>query len=121
MVTQITLSNSPRRYYHVENPIRQPWSDLLVALRAELGLSTTAFEDWTIRATQVGALGHLERFFRHDFVPLAAGEIRLQTVAAREVSRVLRSCGGVGVEVLRKYLQSWREQGVIPLGQHNDL
>ncbi|PLN86966.1 hypothetical protein BDW42DRAFT_189877 [Aspergillus taichungensis] len=115
VVAQITLSSSPCRYYHVENPIRQPWSDLLVMLRAELGLSTVPYEDWIMRATQAGELAHLERFYRHDFLSLAGGEIRLQTVAAREASRALRSCGGVGVDVVKKYLQSWRDQGAIPL------
>ncbi|KAL2869078.1 uncharacterized protein BJX67DRAFT_387180 [Aspergillus lucknowensis] len=112
-VSEIALSHSRERFYHVENPIRQPWADLLSALRLELGLSVVPFEEWIQRARQTGLVTSLEDFFAHDFEALASGPIVLRTDVSRGVSRTLRSCGGVGVEVLRKYLRSWKEQGAL--------
>ncbi|KAA8650692.1 uncharacterized protein ATNIH1004_003380 [Aspergillus tanneri] len=113
VVSEITLSDSQQHFYHVENPIRQPWADLLISLRSELGLSLVEYEDWIKQARQTGLLTGLEDFFASDFENLASGPIILRTDASRAVARTLRSCGGVGVDLLAKYLQSWKDQGAL--------
>ncbi|KAF7171666.1 hypothetical protein CNMCM5623_003994 [Aspergillus felis] len=112
-VSDITLSNSQQHFYHVENPIRQPWVDLLTSLRSELRLSLVDFEDWIMQARQSDLLTGLEDFFTNDFETLASGGIILRTDSSRAVSQSLRSCGGVGVNLLKKYLQSWKDQGAL--------
>lgn len=104
-------------YYHLENPIRQPWKDLLQALSAELGLpsdNSISFDEWLeLAKAKTDTVAPLEEFFRAEFQTLASGQIILQTDCSRATSRVLRSCGGVEFGLVKKYLEGWKAQGVL--------
>ncbi|KAL4915854.1 hypothetical protein BDW62DRAFT_203306 [Aspergillus aurantiobrunneus] len=113
VVTELTLSKHTERYHHVENPVRQSWPELIAFLRGQLGLAVTGFEDWVRQARQTDRVTGLEAFFEQDFQSLASGPIVLRTEASCAVSRTLRGVGGVGGDVVRKYLASWREQGAL--------
>ncbi|KAF2199797.1 acetyl-CoA synthetase-like protein, partial [Delitschia confertaspora ATCC 74209] len=110
-------TKSTSSFYHLENPVRQPWKDLLTTLCAELNLgtshklSTIPFNEWMkIAKSKTDLVAPLEEFFREDFLTLSSGKIVLGTEYARSVSRVLGSVGGIGEGVVRKYIRSWKDQ-----------
>jgi hypothetical protein len=105
----------PSMVYHIENPIRQPWKDVIYVLGKKLGLSQPLpLDDWIRRASsRTEKIGNLEEFFNHEFKKLASGDLVMATERSRELSRTLRSCGGIGDGLLDKYLRSWEEQGLL--------
>jgi hypothetical protein len=104
--------------YHIENPIRQAWKPLLPVLARKLRLKTPLpipFRIWLERASSLssaeadmGYIHHLLPFLQEEFQVLSSGGVVLDTTRARLVSRSLRACDGVTIELLDRYLESWR-------------
>ena len=116
VILDILLARGPGDlYYHVENPIRQPWADVLqyLAYVSKPRLQNPLpFDEWTHRAaalTTVEGFPHLADFLKSDFRNLS-GRLVLDTQHSRELSPHLRSCGGVSLELIDKYLHSWKQQ-----------
>ncbi|KAL4890076.1 hypothetical protein BDV59DRAFT_99330 [Aspergillus ambiguus] len=117
-----SLTNGPVKdiVYHVENPIRQAWKPLLPVLAAKLGLKTPLpipFSIWFERVSSlsstkaiIGSIHHLLPFLQEEFHVLSSGGIILDTTRARVASRSLRACEGVTIELLDRYLASWRKE-----------
>lgn len=109
--------------YHIENPIRQAWKPLLPVLASKLGLKVplpVPFETWLKRASSLGDteanlsfIYNLLPFLREDFQALSSGGVVLDTTRARRVSRSLRACNGVSLELLDLYLESWRRESFL--------
>ena len=120
VINEISLANrSQERYYHVENPVRQRWSDFLDYLRYNLQAmfpKTLPFEEWldnALASTGADGIAPLEGFLRDDFRKLSSGELVLDTCNARNASPTLRSHGGISLDLMDKYLQSWKAEGVL--------
>jgi hypothetical protein len=106
--------------YHIENPIRQAWKPLLPILASKLGLETplpVSFATWLERASSMACteanlkfVHHLLPFLQADFQVLSSGGVVLDTTQARRVSRSLRACNGLSIELLDLYLESWRRE-----------
>lgn len=108
--------------YHVENPTRQDWTDVMTAIANELGHPPSClveFEEWT---RLVGRKTSAERdagtdilldFLEKDFQHMAAGGIVLDTSRARAVSTTLQNVGGISVENTAKYVKAWKESGLV--------
>jgi hypothetical protein len=109
--------------YHIENPIRQAWKPLLPVLASKLGLKVpmpVPFETWLERASSLAVteenlsfIYHLLPFLREDFQALTSGGVVLDTTRARRVSRSLRACNGVSLELLQLYVDSWRKESFL--------
>ncbi|KAG2419144.1 hypothetical protein HFD88_002249 [Aspergillus terreus] len=109
--------------YHVENPIRQAWKPLLPVLARKLGLKASLpipFRIWLERASSLPStepdtrhIHYLLPFLHDEFQVLASGGVVLDTTRARLASRSLRTCDGVGIELLDRYLESWRKEGYL--------
>ena len=109
--------------YHLENPIRQSWHDVMQTLAPELGLSDSGFipfADWLDKVCAVPddmsekvPAKKLEDFFRTDFEHMACGSIVLETRNTRDVSPTLRSLRHVGGELLVSYIQHWKSIGYL--------
>lgn len=140
-VLEILLNSSisrPRNViYHIENPIRQPWQPLISALAVKLNLTTKVtsaspivpFEAWLEKVSKTTAvnnatrpkkedddlefLKHLRTFLEMDFRALSGGGVILDTSEARKVSRSLRTCNGVGLDLVDKYIAYWRQCGLL--------
>ncbi|PWY76504.1 NRPS-like enzyme [Aspergillus sclerotioniger CBS 115572] len=112
----------PAIVYHLENPVRQSWSDILSSIGTQLDIvQFLPFEGWLDRITHIPSTGkpdqnpvlQLEEFFRQDFVRMACGAVIMATDEARRRSETLRRVDVVPDEVVASYVQSWRKMGYL--------
>jgi acyl transferase domain-containing protein/thioester reductase-like protein/acyl carrier protein len=128
--TLVDLLTAPAPYptYHIDNPIRQPWRETLTALGAAMDIPTRnviPLDEWIQRVKdhtrEIGAREHegdnpailLIDFLEDNFVRMSCGGLLLDTAKAREHSRTLATCGPVGEDLVRLYVQSWRDMGFL--------
>ncbi|OJJ68589.1 hypothetical protein ASPBRDRAFT_658998 [Aspergillus brasiliensis CBS 101740] len=109
-----------RLVYHLENPIRQSWQDVLDVLAVELGIprsSTRPLKEWIELIEGSGDNGNpakdLVDFLRCEFERMSCGGVVLGTEGTREVSPTLRRVGAVSDGTIRGYVRYWKECGVI--------
>ncbi|TLD07525.1 hypothetical protein PgNI_10831 [Pyricularia grisea] len=98
--TLVDLLAAPRPYpvYHVDNPVRQPWGDMIALLSRELGLDgecTIPFGEWVRRVRELGAVtGNpayvLVDFLEANFEHISCGGMLLETSHSREHSETMR-------------------------------
>ncbi len=108
---------SRKLIYHLENPVRQPWSDVCTVISRKLGLKgpdRIPFESWIdrITANESNMFG-LAEFFEAHFLRMATGGLVLDTQQARDVSLQLRSMGTISQELIEFYVDSWRTAGFL--------
>lgn len=119
MVIELLFQPSPPDpVYHLENPMRQPWSDLLVLLSRALGLPSKIipFEAWldkvrSITDVEKNPAGKVVKFLEEEFTTMASGAVVLDTKKARRVSRTLAGSGGIGSRHVDLYVKYWRSVG----------
>ncbi|OAA36871.1 methylorcinaldehyde synthase [Metarhizium rileyi] len=116
--------------YHIENPIRQPWSETMSVLASALvpehatPLGIIAFEDWidSVRKwpirednTAQGANPAylLVDFLDTNFVRMSCGGLLMGTAKAREHSPTLAALGPVTDDLIRLYIKSWVDMGFL--------
>ncbi|KAM0811980.1 putative Carrier domain-containing protein [Seiridium cardinale] len=119
-ISDIVLSDgSPQLVYHVENPNRQNWNDVLEELRRLMQLpldgdELAPFITWldefekTEDSSRGRAALELMPFFREDFARLGRGVVVLDTKHASLVSSSLDSFGPVPVPLLERYVKYWK-------------
>ncbi|KAJ5998815.1 Type I Polyketide synthases (Type I PKS) [Penicillium sp. IBT 35674x] len=113
--------------YHIDNPIRQAWKEMIPALAETLSVPSSGvipFDDWVQRVKdhprQVeGPEGEnpailLIDFLDANFLRMSCGGLLLETKKAREHSHTLANLGPVSDEVTRLYVESWKEMGFLP-------
>ncbi|KAL4994640.1 hypothetical protein BDV10DRAFT_188841 [Aspergillus recurvatus] len=118
-ITDLLLSPAPADLvYHIENPIRQSWRDMLQRIAADLKLSASDLLPWDEWQEQVSAAGDagnpaktLQDFFANDFIRMGCGEVVLGTDSARKRSATLRGLDAVSEASVGGYLRYWREIG----------
>ncbi|KAL4973660.1 hypothetical protein BDW66DRAFT_153612 [Aspergillus desertorum] len=118
-ITELLLSSAPASLvYHIENPIRQSWHDMLQSIAAELHLSTPdllPWDEWQQKVAAAGDAGNpakkLQDFFANDFIRMGCGEVVLGTDSARKESATLRGVDAVSETTVRGYLKYWMEIG----------
>ncbi|RAH41341.1 ketoacyl-synt-domain-containing protein [Aspergillus brunneoviolaceus CBS 621.78] len=125
--------------YHIENPIGQPWEDMIPLLAEGLRfnpaparlkegqdssnkngtITTVPFEEWIRRVrtfagpSDENPASLMVDFLEEHFRRMSCGGLRLETVRCREHSTTLAGVGLVDVEVVRQYLQSWKKMGFL--------
>lgn len=127
-LADILTTASPHPVYHIDNPIRQPWKEALSTLAAAMDIpshNVVPLEAWIQRVKdhtrEIGAREHegdnpailLIDFLEDNFVRMSCGGLLLDTAKAREHSASLAGCGPVGGDLVRLYVQSWREMGFL--------
>jgi nucleoside-diphosphate-sugar epimerase len=116
-VIDVTFDETnPAVVYHVENPVRQQWEELIPSLAKKLQLTNETpvpFAEWLKDVLACGAVPNLENFFSGEFEKLSGGGLVLHSKQTQSVSPNLRDFGAVGPELLDLYLDSWRKHGVI--------
>ncbi|KAI5814557.1 hypothetical protein BZA77DRAFT_318602 [Pyronema omphalodes] len=104
---------------HLENPVRQPWKDVLDILRNKLQLTGKAipFDQWwkLVEANddEQNIAKRLAKFFHEDFHRMANGTVVLETKRACGVSKTLRDCRGVDNVLIERYVDAWRNLGFL--------
>lgn len=113
--------------YHIDNPVRQPWSEMLPILAAELGIpqaNIIPFGEWIRRVRGFPSsvtVGHddlnpakrLVDFLEVDFERMSCGGVLLETKRSCAVSETMRNVGAVDAATVRKYVRSWVERGFL--------
>ncbi|RDW93186.1 uncharacterized protein DSM5745_00508 [Aspergillus mulundensis] len=123
------LSASQAQIYHLENPIRQSWSDVLDMLANGLGISSDGaerlpFDLWLSQVkesidndkaepTDRVEFQMLAEFLEKDFRRMATGGIILDTQNTRAASSTLRYMEEVSPHVIRKYIAEWKRSGFL--------
>ncbi|KAI1380101.1 hypothetical protein F4677DRAFT_452639 [Hypoxylon crocopeplum] len=111
--------------YHVDNPVGQPWEDMVPVLAEELGIpkgNIVPFAEWIRKVrrsplaaeTENPALRLVEFLDRH-FERMSCGGIILDTAKAVEHSPTLAAQGPVPTEVARRYIRAWKAEGFLSL------
>ncbi|CBF89312.1 hypothetical protein AN0523.2 [Aspergillus nidulans FGSC A4] len=110
----LLLTNKPAySVYHIENPVRQPWPDMLTILADALDIPRTnavPFKEWLRRVRHFPpSLGFSENpaarladFFETDFLRMSCGGMILDTTRSREHSATLRSLGPIDQDLVMK-------------------
>lgn len=111
--------------YHIENPVRQPWVDMIATLANALDIEDVIpFEEWVRRVREWpvkadnGADGAnpaylLTDFLDDNFTRMSCGGLLMGTANAREHSSTLARVGSVSEATTRLYVNKWREMGFL--------
>lgn len=121
ILIEIMLRSSPLELiYHVENPIRQPWHDVLVILSEELSLNDNALSSLDKWLTSIKSMTDdaestdlLVEFFEKDFQHMSGGGVVLDTRVSRAVSPTLQQVDLVGDELVATYVRQWKSRGTL--------
>lgn len=122
VISELALAPGPLKIvYHIENPVRQAWNDVLHIIGRDLDLQTfLPFEEWlgnvSSHAEGLGeenpAKGLLE-FFRGDFIRMACGQVIMATDETRKVSRTMSNMDSLQEEDITCYVQFWKRVGYL--------
>ena len=107
--------------YHVENPMRQPWADVMPVIASSLSIPEeriVALPEWVQRLKDATKNEGIEdtalvEFFDRSLEYMACGGVVMDTSEARKRSETMRSMEELSEEVLVSYFDSWKERGVL--------
>ncbi|KAK7733712.1 Type I Iterative PKS [Cytospora paraplurivora] len=108
--------------YHIDNPSRQPWAEMISTLAQALDLGSdkiVPYQHWLDRVRRFrGSLDdnparQLEAFFIHYFIPMSCGGLVLDVAKTRLHSKTIREIGPVSHDLVAKYIASWKESGFL--------
>ncbi|KAL9639049.1 MAG: hypothetical protein Q9164_001184 [Protoblastenia rupestris] len=119
----LIADNSPYPIYHIDNPVRQPWRDMIPALADALDIprrSVIPFDEWVKRVRNFPGSVELDNpaaklieFLDGNFIRMSCGGLLLDTARSREHSKTLANVGPVSEDVARRYIQAWKEMGFL--------
>lgn len=123
-LSELLLTTVPTQLvYHLENPVRQSWHDVLTDFASQLNLPNTdllPFDDWLQRVCTAAEdidsenpAKKLADFFKSDFRHMACGNVILDTSNLRAISPTLRGVGAVDQATLGSYVDYWRSIGFL--------
>lgn len=120
-ITEISLSPKPLRLvYHIENPVRQSWSDILHLVGQVLSIKTfIPFEEWLDQVAKADCPDEenpskqLLEFFQHDFIRMACGEVIMGTDETRKASRTMSMMDALEDDDVLKYIKYWKRIGFL--------
>jgi acyl transferase domain-containing protein/thioester reductase-like protein/acyl carrier protein/SAM-dependent methyltransferase len=108
--------------YHIDNPSRQPWKDMISILASELQIPSAnilPYDQWIDRvkrfrsSTKDNPALQLIDFFNNYFVPMSCGGLMLDTRKTSEVSETLRNMKPIGSNLVREYIRAWKQSGFL--------
>jgi len=110
--------SDPSPIYHIDNPVRQQWSEMIPILADALGVprqNVVPFPQWVTRVRESSNIVEdnpaykLIDFLDSNFIRMSCGGLLLETWKSREHSRTLAAVGPVSPEVARRFVQWWKE------------
>lgn len=111
--------------YHIENPVRQPWADMIATLAGALDIpDVIPFGEWVRRVREwpikadngpdgANPAYLLTEFLDDNFTRMSCGGLLMGTANAREHSPTLAKVGPVSEATTRLYVSKWREMGFL--------
>jgi hypothetical protein len=119
----LVSDNSPHPIHHIDNPVRQPWRDMIPVLADALDIprrNAIPFDDWVKRVRNFPGSIELDNpaaklieFLDGNFIRMSCGGLLLDTAKSREHSKTLTNVGPVSEDVARKYIQAWKDMGFL--------
>ncbi|PYI32372.1 putative polyketide synthase [Aspergillus indologenus CBS 114.80] len=125
LVDLLLRDDQPYPVYHIENPIRQRWEQMMPVLADELHIpqtNTIPFSEWVQRVRDYSLQAGSERdnpaimladFLDENFLRMSCGGLLLETRRCREHSKTLADMGPVSEDVTRLYIKTWRTVGFL--------
>ena len=108
--------------YHIDNPSRQTWRDMIATLARALDIgpkNIIPYGQWVDRArcftgsTTENPVLQLIGFFDNYFVPMSCGGLILDTTKAGEHSKTLQNQGPIDNDLMMKYIAGWKQSGFL--------
>lgn len=132
VIAELLFSSGFQPIYHMENPSRQSWRDILENLASILNsnndkaqpqhsqpLPIIPFATWLSRVQELGndqehnyALKVMP-FLEHDFIRIASGVVILGMTNAKLDSPTLVNSAALDRKHLEEYCDYWRKQGFL--------
>ena len=123
-LSELLLSDmAPHPIYHIDNPVQQPWREMILTLADALKIPKTSiipFREWVSRVRRSplstetdNPAGKLIDFLDDHFLRMSCGGLILDTKKACEDSKALAAVGPVTAEVARKYVSAWEDMGFL--------
>ncbi|KAL6230185.1 hypothetical protein BDW75DRAFT_245050 [Aspergillus navahoensis] len=118
----LLANNTPYPIYHIDNPVRQPWRQMIPVLGESLGIPrdrVVPFGEWVQRVRSFAGSEvdnpaiKLIEFLDGNFLRMSCGGLLLETAKAREHSPTLAQVGPVSEDVARGYIRAWKEMGFL--------
>ncbi|KAG0646230.1 polyketide synthase [Hyphodiscus hymeniophilus] len=119
--TLVDLVNADNPYpiYHIDNPVRQEWKDMIPIIAEALEIPITnamPFEEWVEQVRNFPMLNEddnpamkLIDFLDGNFTRMSCGGLLLETSKSREHSATLRAVTPVSQEVAKRFFQTWKD------------
>jgi hypothetical protein len=96
--------------YHIDNPSRQPWKDMISILASELQIPSAnilPYDQWIDRVKR------FRSSTKDNPVPMSCGGLMLDTRKTSEVSETLRNMKPIGSNLVREYIRAWKQSGFL--------
>ncbi|KXT00016.1 hypothetical protein AC578_4863 [Pseudocercospora eumusae] len=121
-------SETAHAVYHIENPVRQSWPDMIRTLATALHIPfdrIIPYAQWLSRVRNfppslsdgLNPAVRLGRFWEEDFVRMSCGlgqgGVVLDTTHSKAQSPTLRRQQSLGQDVVLKYIDSWKRSGFL--------
>ncbi|KIA75587.1 NRPS-like enzyme [Aspergillus ustus] len=113
--------------YHLENPVRQSWNEVLNILATELAVpkhDRRPMAEWVEEVRRrpqddnnSNPAAAIADFFQENFEWMSGGSIVLSTETSRRHSPTLRRVGPVSDETIRSYIRYWKGISFIKEGE----
>ncbi|KAI1752885.1 putative polyketide synthase [Xylaria castorea] len=103
--------------YHVENPVRQPWSEVISVLANSFGIPPSGiipFQDWLDRvrgfdgSEMENPAARIVDFLANDFERMSCGGLVLSLSNTLKYSQTLRQVVPIDEDTLRRYIRAWK-------------
>ena len=124
-LADLLRTDRPYPFYHIDNPVRQQWSDMLPILADAMGIppnNIIPFQDWVGKVRDRMASGKpdtanpaakLIDFLDGNFTRMSCGGLLLETKHTEEHSKTMREVGPIDGETARKFIHAWKESGFL--------
>lgn len=120
--TELLFSpEAPGLVAHVENPVRQTWTEILDIIGSELAIAKSLpFDNWLeqVAATDdkdadIYPVKKLYEFFKLYFQIASSGAVVMGTDVSRKSSTTLRALTALDKDVIVAYVQYWKKAGYL--------
>lgn len=109
--------SQPYPFYHVDNPVRQSWEDMLPVLADALKIpraNLVPFNQWVdlVRrcSSKKNPAIYLIDFLDTNFIRMSCGGLLLSTTKAVEHSSTLQTVGPISQDTVLLFIDSWRSK-----------
>ncbi|KAJ5115662.1 Type I Polyketide synthases (Type I PKS) [Penicillium angulare] len=119
-LVDLLFVKAPYPVYHVENPVGQPWEEMIPILAEGLGIpreNLLPLKEWLdcVRAfpedpsdKDKNPATALVDFIERDFERMSVGGLLLDTTKSREHSPSLQAVGPITPDLVRRFISYWR-------------